>query len=139
MHQAADDFLAYQRTEGRRSKTRTKYSGLFKKLVEFAGKERVTELRDVDLSFVDRFRAARASEVGERSLHNDGVNLKFFFNWCAERQLIFSNPLATRKFRRPKTTPRGGPTLEQVDLILANAPKPVGSDNRAVSVHRQTG
>ena len=122
IRQAADDFLAYQLTEGRRSKTRTKYSGQLKRLMVFAGEEGVTELRDVDLPFVDRFRAVRASEVGERSLHNDGVNLKFFFNWCAERQLIFSNPLAARKFRRPKSTPRGGPTLEMVDLILADAP-----------------
>jgi integrase len=123
IRQAANDFLAYQLTEGRRSKTRTKYDGLFKKLSAFAGKEGVTEICDLDLSLLDRFRAARAEKVGKRSLHNDGVGLKFFLSWCADRQLIGANPLAGRKFRRPKTIPRGGPTLEMVDLVLANAPE----------------
>ena len=68
IRQAADDFLAYQLTEGRRSKTRTKYSGQLKRLMVFAGEEGVTELQDVDLPFVDRFRAVRSERSWQRSL-----------------------------------------------------------------------
>jgi integrase len=122
IQQTTDDFLEFQKTERKRAKTRTKYNGLFKKLVAFAQTQGVTQTSEIDLSLIDRFRSARAKEVGDRSLHNDGVMLKFFFSWCVERQLMSKNPLGTRKFRRPKSKPRGGPTLEQIDLILADAP-----------------
>jgi integrase len=52
-------------------------------------------------------------------MHNEGVILKTFFEWCAERKLIAVNPLGSRRFRRPRYEPRGGPTLEQVNAVLA--------------------
>jgi hypothetical protein len=109
--QATDEFLAYQKTEKKRSKTCVKYQGLFKTFIAFANSKGVHEMRDVDLRLVDRFREYRRVKIGDRSMHNDGVMLKTFFGWCVERQLMATNPLGNRKFRRPRYEPRGGPSL----------------------------
>jgi len=122
LRQATDDFLNYQKTERRRAKTLTKYEGLFKIFNEFVIAEGHMEVNDVDLSLIDHYRGYRHSQIGERSMHNEGVMLKTFLGWCADRSLIALNPLASRKFRRPKYEPLGGPTLEQVNQILASAP-----------------
>ena len=53
--------------------------------------------------------------------------LKTFFGWGAERNLISSNPLGARKFRRPRYEPRGGPTIEQINSVLAIAPPYLGA------------
>jgi integrase len=41
--------------------------------------------------------------------------------WCAERKLIDQNPLASRKFRRPRQKPLGGPTLDQINQVLKHS------------------
>ena len=122
LQQATDDFLSYQRTEKKRKKTHVKYKGLFKKFVGFANTQSIEATREMDLSLIDKFRDFRRPQIGDRSMHNDGVMLKTFFGWCVERQLMANNPLGNRKFRRPRYEPRGGPTLAQVDAVLAIAP-----------------
>lgn len=54
-------------------------------------------------------------------MNNDAVNLRTFLGWCAERKMIAANPLRSRKLRRPKSEPRGGPTLDQINSVLAIA------------------
>jgi integrase len=51
-------------------------------------------------------------------MHNDAQALKQFLSWCADRNLIDVNPLASRKFSPPKYKPREGPTLEQINSVL---------------------
>jgi integrase len=121
IQKASDDFLAYQTTEGRRRKSITKYKGVFMKFVAFAQSQRTFDVVDIDLSLIDRYRAFRHSQISERSMHNEGVILKTFLGWCTERRLIQENPLASRRFRRPKYEPRGGPTLEQINTVLSIA------------------
>lgn len=75
----------------------------------------------VDLSLIDGFREFRHTRVGGRSMNNDAVNLRTFLGWCAERKMIAANPLRSRKLRRPKSEPRGGPTLDQINSVLAIA------------------
>jgi integrase len=122
IEQATELFLENQRTEQRRSKTCTKYEGLFKKFVAFAAERVASRISEVDLILIDAFRASRVNEIGDRSMHNEGVMLKTFLGWAAERRLMARNPLAERRFRRPRYEPRGGPSLEQVNAILAIAP-----------------
>jgi integrase len=121
IQQACDDFLAYQTTERRRRRSITKYKGVFNSFSAFAHSQRSVDINDVDLSLIDRFRAFRHPQISERSMHNEGVILKTLLSWCSERRLILENPLASRKFRRPKYEPRGGPTLEQINAVLAIA------------------
>jgi integrase len=118
---ASDDFLAYLRTERRRNKSITKYRGVLKNFIAYAEAHQYSNVADVDLQLIDRYRAFRHPQISESSLHNEGVILKTFLSWCSERRLIGENPLASRRFRRPRYEPRGGPTLDQVDAVLAIA------------------
>ncbi len=121
IQQASDDFLTYKRTERLRPKSIAKYKSMFNQFIPFVTKIGVNDVASVDLSLIDQFRQFRHTLIGGRSMHNDGVNLRTFLAWCAERKLIAVNPLGSRRFRRPKSEPLGGPTLEQVDSVLAIA------------------
>ncbi|HTQ40315.1 MAG TPA: tyrosine-type recombinase/integrase [Pirellulales bacterium] len=121
LRQAADDFVEYLITEDRRRKTIIKYKGVLKKFITFSNSVQVARIANVDLLLIDRYRAFRKPIVSERSMHNEGVILKTFLEWCADRRLIAANPLSSRRFRRPKNEPRGGPNLDQVNAILAIA------------------
>jgi integrase len=121
--QAIDEYELFLKSESRQPKTLVKVKGILaRKFAPFAASVGVIHLQDVTLRLIDQFRAKRSTEIGERSMHNDGSALKTFLGWCAERDLIAVNPLGTRKFRRPKQKPIGGPTLEQVNQVLANCP-----------------
>lgn len=120
--QAIDEFCTFLKTEQRRRKTLTKYRGvLLRKFMVFAREEGKVLMRDVDLRLIDRYRAAQVDQISPRSMHNEGVILKTFLGWCVDRDLLPHNPLAKQKFRRPKHEPVGGPTLAQIDAILAAA------------------
>jgi transposase len=71
---------------------------------------------------IDQYRAEQAAKLSERSMHNEGVALKTFLGWCAERELIDQNPLASRKFRRPRPKPLGGPKLHEINQVLSTPP-----------------
>lgn len=114
-----DEYETYLKSEGRRRKTRTKYRGILGvKFAQFAASLGVDSLRDITLRLIDQYRAEQAATLSERSMHNEGVALKTFLGWCAERELIDQNPLASRKFRRPRQKPLGGPTLDQINQVL---------------------
>jgi integrase len=120
--QAKDDFLAFKKVERKRKKTISKYRGILKKFEEFAKDQEITNLRELDLQLIDRYRASYVETLAARSMHNEAIALKHFLGWCTERDLITANPLGSRKFRRPRHEPRGGPTLAQVNAVLEIAP-----------------
>jgi len=70
------------------------------------------------VSLFSRLRAHRRPLIGDKSIHHEGVLLKRFLGWCRQRKLVAENPLAETKFRRPRPPRRGGPTLEQINVIL---------------------
>lgn len=101
--QAIDDFIKYQKTEGRRRKTVVKQEGVLRrKFAPFAGEKGVVSVEDVTLTVIDDYRASQVSKLAPKSMHNEGVILKNFLGWCTDRKYLEANPLATRKFRRPK-------------------------------------
>lgn len=110
-----------QGDEGRRPRTITKQRGILTRFAEYLGSIDVTMLSDVNLRLVDRFRSFRKPSLKPKSMHNDAQALKQFLSWCADRELLDANPLATTKFSPPKSKPREGPTIEQIDAILAAA------------------
>jgi integrase len=121
--QAIDDFIKYQKTEGRRRKTVVKQEGvLLRKFAPFANEKGILSVDYVTQTVVDQYRDTQCSKLAPKSMHNEGVILKNFLGWCLDRKYIAENPLATRKFRRPKLDPVGGPTMEQINLILTKAP-----------------
>lgn len=110
--EAIDQYETFLKSESRAPKTLVKTKGILARtFAPFAASVGVTDLQDVSLRLIDPFRAKRSIEIGERSMHNDGSALKTFLVWCTERDLIAGNPLGSRKFRRPKANPVGGPML----------------------------
>lgn len=120
---AAKAFVGFSETEGRRRKTIVKQRGILQRFTEFAGSNDVVTLERVDMQLVDKYRAFRKPLLSTKSMSNEGQLLKQFLSWCTERQLISQNPLASRKFTPPRAKARGGPTLPQINAILAASSK----------------
>ena len=70
---------------------------------------------------VDRFRAERKKKLAPKSMRNEGVLLKSFFRWCQQRNLVSQNPLENITFQKPQLKPCGGPSLDHINQILAEA------------------
>jgi integrase len=117
---AVDEYITYLRTEGRRRKTLVKKEGFLKrKFLPFAKAYGAAELSEITMRVIDLYRESQSKTLSRRSMHNEGVMLKTFFGWCGERKYISENPLVGTKFRRPRNEPLGGPTLEQINQVLA--------------------
>lgn len=120
LESAITDYLTYFRTEGRRRKTLTKNEGFLKrKFLPFATSKQATQLRDITLVLFDQYRAGQAEQLAKRSMDNEGRMFKTFLGWCKARKYITESPLADVKFRRPRNEPLGGPSLDQINQILA--------------------
>ena len=50
--------------------------------------------------------------------------MKQFVKWCRQRKLLPNDPLEDYQIDKPKRHPKGGPSLEQVNLILSSAKEP---------------
>lgn len=120
---AVDDFIAFQKAEGRRRKTWVKQEGVLqRKFAVFSSGRGVANVDEVELPLIDEYRAIQAKKLKPKSMHNEIVILKNFLGWCADRNYTLSSPLAGKKYRRPKCDPIGGPTLQQINAILVAAP-----------------
>lgn len=122
--EAADAFVAHHQTENRRPKTIVKYRGFLKCFVEFATAHRLAKPGDVTALHIDTFRAQRCLTHSPKSMHNEGVILKSFFRYCRQRRLVHESPLVDMVFKKPIAAPRGGPSLEQIEAILAAVSEP---------------
>jgi site-specific recombinase XerD len=119
--EAAQEFTAFSETENRRMRTVVKQRGILNRFADFAKTNGVERLVDVDLRLIDLYRTSRSATLSAKSMHNEGQLLKQFLAWCAERELVPKNPLASRRFRPPKAVPREGPSLDQINAILRTA------------------
>jgi integrase len=127
VRQAIDDYIAHLTTEGRARKTTVKYTGVLNGFATFLAAHRATKLPQVTTRHFDLYRADRAPVRHRTTLHLEAVVLKQFFKWCVSRQLVSNNPLAGIKLVKPPLEPKGGPTLDQVNLLLAAAEEPLRS------------
>ncbi|HEX3658549.1 MAG TPA: site-specific integrase [Pirellulales bacterium] len=118
---AIDDFVDYCKTEGCRRRTCTKYRGILTRFAEFAARLGVQQLDQVTVSLVDRYRKHRKLTLSPKSMHHEGQAVKAWLEWARTRGHIAANPLAEVHYTPPIQEPRGGPTLEQVNAILAAA------------------
>ena len=112
-------YTTHLTTEGRRPKTIQKYSSFLATFERFARDHKALRIDQVTIELVDSFRAVRKPTHSKKSMHNEGIMLKGFLNWCTARAMLAKNPIASMKFKRPLLTPRGGPTLDQINQILA--------------------
>jgi integrase len=122
--QAVEDYLAFLETEHRATKTLVKYRGILDTLVGFLADQRVTRLGLFSASLFDRFRRLRKLNHHPKTMYTEGVVVKQFMKWARSRKLIADNPVADFKLVKPALEPKAGPSLEQVECILAALREP---------------
>jgi integrase len=127
MSQVSDDYIAFLQTEDRARKTITKYRGVLACFVQFLAKHRVVNLGQVTACHFDRFRSERKATRHRKTVYGESVIIKQIFKWAKTRKLIAENPLADIRLEKPPLEPKLGPSLEQVDAILAAANEPLRS------------
>ncbi len=127
VQQAVDDYITSLETESRARKTVVKYRGVFDLFVEYLARHRVTKLAQVTAAHFDRYRAERKETKHQKTVYCDGVIIKQLFKWARSRKLISDNPLSDIKLNKPVLEPKAGPSLKQVNAILAGAEEPLRS------------
>lgn len=125
--QAIEDYLTYQRTENRARKTLVKYRGVFDLFVAYLAHHRVIRVGQVTAAHFDKYRAERKENRHAKTVYCEGVIIKQLFKWARTRKLIVENPLADIKLNKPPLEPKEGPSLEQVNSMLAAAAEPLRS------------
>lgn len=125
--QAADDYIAFLRTEERAKKTVVKYRGVLDLFIEYLERNKVTRLAQVTAAHLDRYRAERKADKHPKTVYCEGVIVKQLFKWARSRKLIADNPLADVKLNKPPLEPKAGPTLKEVNDLLAAAGEPLRS------------
>ena len=124
VRQAIEDYLAYLEVEGRARKTLVRYRGELYALRDFLETHKASRLTQITPLLFDKFRVERKKEHSPRTLYHEGVVAKQFLEWCRSRRLLVVSPLVDCKLRKPELEPKGGPTLSQVDRILAASKEP---------------
>jgi integrase len=119
LQDVVDSYIGYIEAENRARKTVVKYRGVLTSFVEFSVKVGVGRLNQVTPSHFDRFRAERRVDHHVKSLYCEAVIIKQLMKWAKSRRLIVENLLADIKLSKPPSEPKAGPSLDQVNQILA--------------------
>jgi integrase len=119
--ETTDSYIEYLKTEDRARKTISKYRGIFDALLNFLREHGVTCMGQVTATHFDKFRAYHKQDHAVKSLYTDSIVVKQLFRWARKRKLIIENPLEDIKLSKPKPVPKPGPTLDQINAILAGA------------------
>lgn len=76
------EFIDYQRDEGCRRKTIVKQEGiLLRKFAPFATAQGVRHVCDASLRLIDKYRSGQRAKLSDKSMHNEGVIIKYFLGW----------------------------------------------------------
>lgn len=127
VRQAIDDYMTYLRTESRARKTVVKYQGVLDLFLAFLAQQRITKLGQVTANHFDRYRAERMANRHRKTVYCEGVIIKQLLKWAKGRKLIVENPLADVRLEKPPMEPKEGPSLEQLNALLAAAEEPLRS------------
>lgn len=109
MHLAA--YVRYLKTKNRSDRTVQSYSETLLLLSEFYGGADVTELdrEQIENFMIDQLQRHKATSAGVRFR-----NLRAFYNWCVEEEVIDLSPM--RRMSEPKPTDEPPPVLNDDDL-----------------------
>ena len=133
MSQVADDCIAFLRTEDRARRTIVKYRGVLNQFIAFLATQRVANIGQATASHFDRFRSQRKATRHVKTVYNESVIIKQVFKWARNRKLIVENPLVEIRLNKPRLQVKIGPSLVQVDAILASAGEPLRSQLTVLS------
>jgi len=124
-------YLQYLSSEGRSSKTLTKYEFCFDLLQKVAAKHRIAaRISDIGLGIVDSYRSMRAAgddklrPAKAKTIYADTVIVRQLVNFSISRGMIAEDPLKNLKIKKPKRTTQPCWTRAEVDRILAVAKPP---------------
>ncbi len=122
VRQAISDYFDYLRTEGRARKTIVRYEGELTRFRDFLQSLQATRLSQITPALFDKFRAhCKTLGHAPRTMHHEAVVVKQWLKWCHRRHLVAANLLADYQLKKPITEPLGGPSLEEVNAILASS------------------
>ena len=125
LDEAIDAYDAFLVSEGRAPKTMTQYRHTFKLMRQVAREMSRSLLIQVDLSFVDRFRAVRADQgKAPKTIHTETTILRQVVNHVRRRNLLSHDPLAGFRLAKPKPSPQPCWTRDEVLQILAASRPP---------------
>lgn len=118
-------YQSHKKTERRKPKTLAKIDLVCRRVLALAAKRHQSKLTNIDLSFVDAYRAERvAAPAKAKTVHNETVIIRQLINFALRRNLVTKDPLAGLELKKPKPTRQPCWTHEQTQKILAGASPP---------------
>jgi len=121
---AIGKYIDYLKSEGRARKTTVRYQGELDAFCEFCEARDIHRLGQITMLLFDEYRADRRKVHADRTVFHESVVVKQFVKWCKQRKLLTNHPLEDYRLDKPKQKAAGGPSLEQVNLILSNVAEP---------------
>jgi len=117
--------LAVCASEERAQKTLEKYRSVLQRVVELAEEGALTDIQQIDLTFVDQYRQRRrAAGRAPKTIHTEVAIIRQLTKFAKSRRLIHEDPLDGLKNREPKRTQQPFWTHEESQQILAAAQEP---------------
>jgi len=120
-----EQLLAACAAEERADKTLTKYRGVLQRIVDMTDEWGLTDILQIDLNFVDRYRQCRReAKRSPKTIHTEVTIIRQLTKFAKSRRLIREDPLDGLKNREPKRTQQPFWTHEESQQILATAQEP---------------
>lgn len=116
-----DAYLASLRGEGRAAKTLQKMEYVLKLMKDLSERRKARSILDIDLRFVDAYRAERRATVGDKTIYTESVIIRQTVNFALRRRMISQDPLRGLRLRKVKSRPQPFWSFEEVEQILAAA------------------
>jgi site-specific recombinase XerD len=117
--------LAVCESEGRAAKTLTKYRSVLQRVIELAEELGLTDILQIDLQFIDRYRQhRREAKRRPKTIHTEVAIIRQLTKFTKSRRLISEDPLEGLKNREPKRTQQPFWTHEESQQILTAAQDP---------------
>jgi integrase len=117
------DYKQFLQTEGRADKTLIKYTMILDRLLDLAGRRGVYTVNDVNLKFMDAYRAERVQAgAAPKTVYTESVVVRQLVNFGLSRDLLVVDPLKGLKLKKPRPSRQPCWTYEQVQQILGVSP-----------------
>lgn len=117
-------YKQYLVTEQRRHKTKTKYWGILQHVQELADELHRSSILQLDLRFVDLFRARRSQVCAPITVYHGTMLVRQLVKFAVTRRMTPTDSLAGLKLKRPKPTTQPCFDADQIEQILVNAKPP---------------